>query len=240
MMRHYSWAISPEEAKKKVRSWAHAHQLVSDWFDDVFLSWKPGVERDNFNPTTDNKYYSVFRDELERPEVLFGHPYWDCEVIEKSFPLGFNGKARPKREIVSGSEGLKLVTVDDGNGVSILRSMTEPFREMQRIVMWKSDAKRPRNVNNLMFVDYDASLKGLLDADMALFGSLSDVNFEDFRRILEAGVPVVVNNKQHRGLIKHGINGLTYWSGRWGYHWIEQLSHRPDLRRKLTVAAMKT
>lgn len=81
-MRHYSWAHSPLEAKAKVSCWGHAHQVVPNWMEDVFLKWKPGCNMQNVHPTHPSAYASVVKCDAEIPESMMNHQRLNMEMIE--------------------------------------------------------------------------------------------------------------------------------------------------------------
>lgn len=80
--RHYSWAREPHEIKRKTETWTHAHQIKPDWFERVFMQWKPGDDLRDFHPTEPEAYRSLVKCDLPIPKALVGHPYVEMEVIE--------------------------------------------------------------------------------------------------------------------------------------------------------------
>ena len=81
VMRHYSWAHSPMEARQKVGSWGHANQMIPGWMENVFLKWTPGCGMMNVHPTEPVAYKSIIRCELPVPECLASNPRVNQEVI---------------------------------------------------------------------------------------------------------------------------------------------------------------
>lgn len=83
MMRHYSWAHSPTEAKWKIRSWGHASQMVHGWMENVFMAWTPGCIMKNLHPTQPDAYQRIVRCDLPIPECLALNSRVGKEVIEE-------------------------------------------------------------------------------------------------------------------------------------------------------------
>ena len=81
-MRHYSWVRTPKDVNRKIHGWGHAHQMKRGWFEDVFMSWKPGAEMNNLHPTHPAAYGSIVRCEEDIPEALEGHPWTGLDIVE--------------------------------------------------------------------------------------------------------------------------------------------------------------
>lgn len=84
MVRHYSWAKTPEDTKHKIDTWTHGHQVIPGWFYNVFMKWTPGSDMQDVHPTEPSAYKRIVRCELPLPQALEGHLYSKREVI--SFP----------------------------------------------------------------------------------------------------------------------------------------------------------
>ena len=82
MVRHYSWAKPPSEIEKKIKAWGHAHQVIPQWYENVFLKWEPGCDMRNLHPTEPPAYQSAVRCNLPTPDVMIGHPYRDLDLID--------------------------------------------------------------------------------------------------------------------------------------------------------------
>ena len=82
MMTHYSWSKTPSEVCKKVKSWGHAHQLIPNWFENVFMKWKPACAIENLHPNEASAFKKIVRCDLPMPEIIQGHPYVGKDIIE--------------------------------------------------------------------------------------------------------------------------------------------------------------
>lgn len=63
-LHHLSYVRTDAEMVKKISSWGHAHELVPNWYQDVWLKWREGDK--NFHPTVPN----VFEDAVKSPLPL--------------------------------------------------------------------------------------------------------------------------------------------------------------------------
>jgi hypothetical protein len=80
-IHHYSWAHTPEYAKRKLSIWGHAKEIVPNWYNRVFMSWSPGCEIKNLHPVIPETHQKAVRAECPMPEALKDHPYNSVEVI---------------------------------------------------------------------------------------------------------------------------------------------------------------
>lgn len=80
-LRHYSWVRTPREAYRKIKSWGHAHQVVDNWYEDVFMNWNPDFNKENLHPTEPSAYKRVVPCDLELPEALEGHPWVGKDIV---------------------------------------------------------------------------------------------------------------------------------------------------------------
>jgi hypothetical protein len=86
MVRHYSWSKPPNEIKKKIEAWGHAHQVLGGWYENIFARWTPGCNIENLHPTEPPAYRKAVRCSLPIPELMEGHPYTDMELIGGDSP----------------------------------------------------------------------------------------------------------------------------------------------------------
>ena len=82
MPRHYSWAHSPATIEKKVATWAHSHQVLPGWYENVWLKWTPGCNMENLHPTEPAAYRRAVRCDKPIPELMIGHPYLELDLID--------------------------------------------------------------------------------------------------------------------------------------------------------------
>jgi len=83
-IRHYSWARTPADTKKKLSAWGHAKEINPEWYDKAFLAWTPGSPMENVHPTVPQSYKRVVRCNLPIPEAMEGHPFVGLDIIEDS------------------------------------------------------------------------------------------------------------------------------------------------------------
>lgn len=100
MMVHYSWAKTPSDTHKKITSWGHVHQLIPNWFENVFMKWTPGCKMENLHPTVADAFKKVVKCELPLPEIIKGHPHIGKDIIEDK-PKKAPGKLRIKAVILN-------------------------------------------------------------------------------------------------------------------------------------------
>ena len=82
VVRHYSWSRTPTDVRRKLSAWGHARELVPNWYQKIFLNWKPGDGLTNFHPTSPDSYKTIVRCDLPLPEALEGHPFVGKDIIE--------------------------------------------------------------------------------------------------------------------------------------------------------------
>lgn len=67
-LHHFSWARTDAEIKSKITHYAHAHELLPNWYEDVWKQWVP--EMKNLHPLTPPSLKkaipAVLPEELER------------------------------------------------------------------------------------------------------------------------------------------------------------------------------
>lgn len=66
---HLSYARSDEYIKKKISYFSHSHEIVKDWYEKVWLTWKPGDK--NLHPVNPSQYQKAVKQDLNLlPPVL--------------------------------------------------------------------------------------------------------------------------------------------------------------------------
>ena len=83
MIRHYSWARTPADVKRKLSAWGHAKELIPSWYEKVFLPWKPGSNMTDLHPTSPGSYKSVVKCDLPMPEAMKDHSFLGKDLIEE-------------------------------------------------------------------------------------------------------------------------------------------------------------
>lgn len=54
---HTSWVKTDEEVLEKIQSYSHADEIVQNWYNDIWLGWKPHMQ--NFGPTKPEDFQST-------------------------------------------------------------------------------------------------------------------------------------------------------------------------------------
>jgi hypothetical protein len=54
LMHHFSYARSDEFVKNKLATFEHSHEILPDWYEKVWLGFKPGDR--NFHPCSAPQY----------------------------------------------------------------------------------------------------------------------------------------------------------------------------------------
>ena len=93
--RHYSWARTPEDTRRKLSAWGHARELRPGWFEDVFAKWTPGCGAKGLHPIVPEAYGEAVRCDLPVPEALEGHPFLGVEMIGDEAPKAVREAQRP-------------------------------------------------------------------------------------------------------------------------------------------------
>jgi len=81
IIRHYSWARTPADVRKKLSAWGHSKELNPEWYDKIFMAWTPGAIGYNLHPTNPPAYHTIVRCDLPIPEAMDGHPFVGKEII---------------------------------------------------------------------------------------------------------------------------------------------------------------
>lgn len=80
---HFSYARSPERMREKLATFPHAQEILSGWFEKVWLTWPVNRSMTNLHPTDPPKFPKAIEhspDDL--PEVMKSHPYYGLDIIE--------------------------------------------------------------------------------------------------------------------------------------------------------------
>ena len=125
-----------------------------------------------------------------------------------------------------------VITVDNGWTYAEFERITKPIPKVRRLLVAKGAAGIPSstNVEVVPFEDLD---KAIEQADAALFCKVGDSNREEYKKILEAGVPVVVHVDHQQGLIDHQRNGFIYADESWATLWVTKLYQSEELRAEI-------
>lgn len=75
LCHHFSYARSNELILRKISSFSHAHQLVPNWYHDVWLAWDHDNALKNLHPVTPELYQQAVVQPREMlPAVVRGEP----------------------------------------------------------------------------------------------------------------------------------------------------------------------
>jgi len=142
-------------------------------------------------------------------------------------------------EEISKEDGsmFKIVTIDNGWGVPEFCRIVRQIEGATSKVVMRIGISRLEVEPGVEIVDFDDTLAAVLDADAALFTRVGAANRDYFKRVLDAGVPCVVNSAFHQGAIRHEENGFIYGVDNWAVHWLSALEGSNELRRKVSNAA---
>ena len=115
-----------------------------------------------------------------------------------------------------------IFTVDDGNGLAEFLSVSSGFPDCHRIVMWRGSGLPtvPSDVEVVSYGDLGRFGDG---SHIALLTRLDDGNIEDCKKLIELGVPLVVNISGRKGVIEHEKTGFIYENPAWAGFWIRSL-----------------
>ncbi|OGX40000.1 MAG: hypothetical protein A3C53_01855 [Omnitrophica WOR_2 bacterium RIFCSPHIGHO2_02_FULL_68_15] len=79
---HFSYARSPARMREKLLTFPHAQEILSGWYERVWLRWPSDREMPNVHPTDPPKFPSVTcQDPSDLPEIMRQHPYYPLEII---------------------------------------------------------------------------------------------------------------------------------------------------------------
>ena len=80
---HFSYARSPARMREKLSTFPHAHEILSGWYERIWLSWPQHREMPNIHPTDPPKFpQAVPHDPDDLPAVMRQHPYWALDIID--------------------------------------------------------------------------------------------------------------------------------------------------------------
>jgi hypothetical protein len=78
---HMGYAQSPEIIKYKQSIHGHKNEWRKDWFETVFLPWRPGDLAD-VHPTSIDYWHPEPYGDFRIPHLFSGHLYLHCDIIE--------------------------------------------------------------------------------------------------------------------------------------------------------------
>lgn len=79
---HFSYARSPARMREKLATFPHAQEILSGWYERVWLDWPADRQRRNIHPTDPAKFPEALLQPLEDlPEIMKTHPYYGLDII---------------------------------------------------------------------------------------------------------------------------------------------------------------
>ncbi|MBI1331446.1 MAG: glycosyltransferase [Armatimonadetes bacterium] len=82
VIHHLSYAGPDERILRKITTWSHKHELVRDWYRNVWHGWDSDKLLNNLHPTHPQAY--GFTERVEIPEILQG--VWDERPVAEPNP----------------------------------------------------------------------------------------------------------------------------------------------------------
>lgn len=161
---------------------------------------------------------------FEYDESFEGNLLKETDMSEEKVDLGAIQEPEPKTPLV-------IATVDNGWGVKDFEKITKGY-DCRRIIMRKGVSKF-ESETTAEVIDYDPEMKQVLDADIALFTRVGASNEAEYRKMFEAGIPMVVQVSHQRDLISHEENGYLFGHETWARGWIEKLLKDEGLRLRI-------
>ncbi|MBI4227232.1 MAG: glycosyltransferase family 2 protein [Candidatus Omnitrophica bacterium] len=80
---HFSYARSPARMREKLLTFPHAQEILSGWYERVWLRWPVDRRMTNIHPTDPPKFpEAVAHDLSDLPEIMRRHPYYGQEIID--------------------------------------------------------------------------------------------------------------------------------------------------------------
>jgi hypothetical protein len=150
-----------------------------------------------------------------------------------SFEGNLLAASKPDKE----RKTMKIVTVDNGWGVPEFCRIVRHFPDDQKVVMRKG-ISHLHVEEGVEVINYDDTLRPILDADVALFARVGAANKEEYGRLQDLGIPCVVNVAFQMGRITHEETGFVYGNETWAIEWVKHLQNK-DLRDKISANCRK-
>ena len=117
-----------------------------------------------------------------------------------------------------------VATVDNGWGVKEFESLVATHPDCRGVIMRKGLSKFSSSTSEI--IEYDASLKAVLDADIVLFTKVGAANRADFVKLVDAGCLMLANERYNNGKIVHQKTGWLYGHPSWGEGWLKEIVKR--------------
>jgi GT2 family glycosyltransferase len=116
-----------------------------------------------------------------------------------------------------------IFTVDNGWGIADFIAIANNYPDCKKVLL-KKGVSPLSGLTDVEVIPYDGNLSRFDDGNsIGLFARIGPANFEDFKKLVAMGVPIVANIAFHRDVIQHMKTGLFYQDQSWAIQWIRQL-----------------
>jgi hypothetical protein len=157
-------------------------------------------------------------------------------------PVGFEAREDGyfMRNGENNSEKINLVTVDNGWGVDEFIRMVDKFKDqVNPILMQKGLSTLEHLPERGIDVWKHDRIDDLMEiADIAYFPKVAQANVNEYEKMLEYGIPIVVYHAMDQGLIDHEKNGYHFGDESWAEAWIAKLINEPEARDAIRLNAI--
>lgn len=133
---------------------------------------------------------------------------------------------------------MTIVTVDNGWTAEEFISVTDDLPNVERVILQKGSTRLDHLAKpGVKIVPYKEGMIECLAevADIALFWKVGAANLEEYKYLLDVGVPTICNVAYSRNLIKHEEDGYLFGNEDWCRTWLKKLLTEPELREKVTA-----
>jgi hypothetical protein len=133
-------------------------------------------------------------------------------------------------------ETLTIVTADNGWTAEDFIRVTDGLPNVRRVILQKGSTTLSHLAKpGVEIIPYsEQGVNELTEmADIALFWKVGAGNVSEYKHLLEAGVPTIVDAAYSRDLIKHEENGFIFGNEEWCKIWLNELLSKPELREKV-------
>jgi len=186
-------------------------------------------------------YGPNFREEIfEYREDFQGNTIRVAEVGEMKITVSEAPEALKGPSLVAPKKEpgqLTLITVDNGWGIPEFERIARKFPGLRKLVLRKGLSFR--DIPGMTVVEGDEGKRQLLeDGDIALFTKVGDANVQEYKEVLDEGIPVIVREMYSQNLIDHEKTGFLYGHESWAEGWVKELSDSSSLRMRTRSARL--
>lgn len=168
----------------------------------------------------------------DQMEKAFSEAYGpDFRKTIFEYSPSYEGNFCTRQETKSKESGmLTIFTIDNGWGLAEFTEVTKQFEGAKKVLMRKGVSPLS-NAEGVEVISYSEDLSCFnTDEHIGFFPRIGPANFEDFKKVVELGIPVVANIAYHRDVIVHEKNGFVYQDKSWAGQWLRTLIDNKALR----------